>query len=665
MRDGEKTKKQLINELIKLREENTVMKEYLRVMDKKSKQAEVELINYRKHIKEMVIERSKLEKTNQQLKFEIAECKLAEKTLHESEAFYKGIINTAMDGFIILDLDTNIKEANPQANKMYGYTYEEFLKHNAKDMVHPDYHYLFKQFKKDMQEKGYFRAETVDIRKDGTAFNVDIKGVLFEYKGEKLILTINRDITDRKKVEKELIKANQQVTDILESITDAFFALDSKWRFTYFNQEAERIFKRNRKEVIGKNIWDEFPTYFESDYFKIFSKSMNDSVVVHTEGKGIFINKWVEIHVYPSNDGISVYYKDISERKKMEEALRLSEERFSKAFNYSPVSMSIYALDTKKYIAVNESWLKMYGYSSDEIIGHSGEDIKVWVEMDDRTNYVKDIEEKGFAQNFESRACKKSGEIFTVLVSGVAINLDGEKCVLTINIDITELKRFQKEISRLDRLSLIGEMAAGIAHEVRNPMTTVRGFLQMIGSKEDYVKYKEYHEIMIEELDRANSIINEFLSLARDKADNLKLQNLNSILETIYPLIKADATNSNKDVKIQITDVPNVLLNEKELRQLLLNLTRNGLEAMPSYGCLTIKTFADHEEVILLVQDEGNGIESEFLEKLGTPFFTTKPDGTGLGLAISYSIAKRHNAKIEVKSSPKGTSFYVRFKVPE
>ncbi|MFX4263222.1 PocR ligand-binding domain-containing protein [Pelotomaculum propionicicum] len=245
------------------------------------------------------------------------------------------------------------------------------------------------------------------------------------------------------------------------------------------------------------------------------------------------------------------------------------------------------------------------------------------------------------------------------------VDIDGSLLMLALGIDITEQKRLDLEIARLDRLNLVGEMAAGIGHEIRNPMTAVRGFLQMLGEKDDCARYKDYFELMIDELDRANSIITEFLSLAKNKAVELKPKDLNNIVHAILPLISADAIVTDKYIEVVLNDVPNLLLDEKEIRQLILNLARNGLEAMSPGGLLTLKTFFESDEVVLAVVDQGGGIEPAVLEKIGTPFYTTKDNGTGLGLAVCYSIAARHKASITVDTGPAGTTFSVRFKTAE
>lgn len=224
-----------------------------------------------------------------------------------------------------------------------------------------------------------------------------------------------------------------------------------------------------------------------------------------------------------------------------------------------------------------------------------------------------------------------------------------------------KLFMLEREVSKLERLNLIGQLAAGLGHEVRNPMTTIRGFLQMLRSKDDLLTYKNYFDLMIEELDRTNSIITDFLSLAKHKPKKLQRQHLNDLLENLYTLLQADAYSQGKKCIFEPGDIPEIDIDVNEITQLVLNLARNGLEAMPQNGCLIIRTFMEGSDIILSVQDEGKGIDAEHLTKLGTPFFTTKENGTGLGLPLCYTIANRHNAQIKVKSGSTGTTFFVRF----
>lgn len=237
-------------------------------------------------------------------------------------------------------------------------------------------------------------------------------------------------------------------------------------------------------------------------------------------------------------------------------------------------------------------------------------------------------------------------------------NIDSALCTAR---DITELTHLKQELTRLDQLNLVGEMAASIGHEVRNPLTTVRGFLQLFSRKPEFSSYKDHFGLLIEELDRANGIISEFLSLAKNKPLKLEQQNLNTIINAISPLIRSNATMSNKTLSLQLGRIPDLLLDEHEIRQLILNLVRNGLESMPPDSIITIRTFTENNCVVMAIEDTGSGIEPELIEKLGTPFFTTKDAGTGLGLAICYSIVSRHKASIKVTTSSSGTTFFIKF----
>lgn len=241
------------------------------------------------------------------------------------------------------------------------------------------------------------------------------------------------------------------------------------------------------------------------------------------------------------------------------------------------------------------------------------------------------------------------------------IDLNGEQCVSVTKTDITELKQYQRELSRINSLNLIGEMAAGIAHEIRNPMTTVKGFLQLLSEKQEYTQHEKIFTLMVSEVDRANSIITEFLSLVKNKPVDLKTQDLNSIIENLFPLIQADAIVADKYVDLELNKIEYLLADGNEMRQLILNLVRNGFEAMSPGGKLTIKTHMINNTVVLVVQDQGKGIDSNAIAKIGTPFFTTKDNGTGLGLASCYSIVARHNASINFDTGPYGTTFYASF----
>ncbi|MCM3571093.1 PAS domain S-box protein [Neobacillus mesonae] len=347
--------------------------------------------------------------------------------------------------------------------------------------------------------------------------------------------------------------------------------------------------------------------------------------------------------------------KEIEERKRIADHLYRLQERFQKIFEASPCLMAICSQEEFIFTDVNSSWLNLTGYQRHELINQK---IKEDHFIDEATGRPILLEQKNLNKKIHYQT--KTGEIREGLLSTEIIDIASKPCMLVVLTDMTEQAQLEKQLSRLDRLNLIGEMAAGIAHEIRNPMTTVQGFLQIARESSERVS-SEIIDIMLEELARANSIISEFLNLAKNKISMKKKQNLNTILGALSPLIQAEALRSRKYVKLNLNECPDILLDEKEIRQLILNVALNGIDAMAPNGKLTIKTFVEKDKVILEIKDQGEGIPSEIMEKIGTPFFTTKEKGTGLGLAICFSVAKRHHAEIDIETGNEGTTFSVRF----
>ncbi|MDF2875933.1 MAG: domain S-box [Sporomusa sp.] len=353
------------------------------------------------------------------------------------------------------------------------------------------------------------------------------------------------------------------------------------------------------------------------------------------------------------------------EARALHKELVYRQKSTSKQAFFSPTPLALYNLAEGYFIHVNESFIRHTGYSRQEIIAQPGMERAIWRFPSERERLLRLAYTEKFIHDFEFELITKSGDIRIGLLSAELIKHMGQHCLLTSVYDITERRNRELELARLDRLNLIGQMAASIGHEVRNPMTTVRGFLQLLAKKPALAGYYEYFTIMTDELDRANNIITEFLTLAKNKLIDLKSTQLNSIIHSVLPLMKADATTGHKEISLELSDIPNLALDEKEIQQLLLNLVRNALEASPAGGIVYIRTWYDvaNTAVVLAVTDEGPGITPSVFKQLGTPFLTTKETGTGLGLPVCYSIAARHQATIDITTSTRGTTFFVRFKV--
>jgi PAS domain S-box-containing protein len=474
----------------------------------------------------------------------------------------------------------------------------------------------------------------------------------------------------KKLQEVDLLQSEERFYKVFHSSPGVMSIQNLDGRFIEINKKFIEVLGFSRDEVIGRNSL-ELNIYIDPaqrvEIFKIINglgsvKNFEIKLKVKN-GKNLTFVTSAEI-IQLNNERVILFHLfDITERKQMEEKLRQSEERFFKAFNSSPVMMKIRTLNGK-CIDVNETYIVTLGYAKEEVIGTTYGEHHIYGSSGPPPELIKSMQERKPISNLEVKNYAKQGAQRVGLLSTDFIELNGEACILIIINDITELRRFEKEMSRLDRLNLVGEMAGGLAHEIRNPMTSVRGYLQFLAEKTEFKKYLDRFKLMISELDRVNSIITEYLTLARSRAYDAQPENLNSIIKELFYLMETDAIKEDKYINLELKEVPDLLLEKNDIKQMILNLIRNGLEAMAPGSYLAIRTSFEGEEVVLAISDQGKGIPPEHLDKMGIPFFTTKDYGTGLGLAMCYKIAARHNAEITIETCPEGTTFFIKFDVP-
>jgi len=415
----------------------------------------------------------------------------------------------------------------------------------------------------------------------------------------------------------------------------------------FLHEEAEDKLFRNQARVCGFNEAEFMAAVAQ---IPVCSKERMDSIMKF----------YIQLASMLGDLGMARLKQLEMQTKQLEE----NDHQLLRIFNSTP-NVAIQSYDKNGNITFwNDASENFYGYKADAVINKCVSQVYDEKTADKLIEMIKEIEITDTPQGpGEWDITGKDGCIKTVYATLFPVILSRGREYICM--DVTEQKKLEKELSRLDRLNMVGEIAASIGHEVRNPMTTVRGYLQMLRNNDCFKAHRNQFDLMIEELDRANDIIKEFLTLARNKPVDKRVQKLNQIIAQMHPLMCADAVKDNKAVNIILNEIADLHLDEKEIRQLLLNLVRNGLEAMESGGRLSIETYQDKNEVVMRVRDSGSGISKEILDKIGMPFFTTKPQGTGLGLATCYSIASRHQARININSDASGTAVCVRFQVPE
>lgn len=481
---------------------------------------------------------------------------------------------------------------------------------------------------------------------------------------ETSLIELRKENLARRVAQQKASEAYQQINQILERITDGFFALDNDWRYIYINAVAQKHWSFfTTDEMLGQKIWDLFPD--AQPYYQQYHKAKQENTAVHFETKTIRSDRWLEVHAYPSPDGLSIYFRDITDQKNIkqqEQEYRTLLEEQIHLLDLDPDYTFIHDADGK-IVFWGKGAQRGYGWSEQDAVQKDFQNLlktrfplpfnEITAEVIANGKWVGElIHTTKDNQQVTVRSCwllRKQGSI-------------QPQEIIEIDKDITEEKKMREELGRLETMKLVSQIAAGISHEIRNPMTTVRGYLQLLAKKNHYTEEHQVFKLMIEELDRANQIITEFLSLAKNKPSALTEYSLNDIILSLTPLLEADAVSQSKGFQTSLLpSIPKILVNTNEMRQLILNFVRNGLEATGPNGNVRISTYLENSWVILSIEDNGCGIPDEILPNLGTPFLSTKPGGTGLGLPTCYNIARRHNALIDITTSPSGTTFYIKF----
>lgn len=237
--------------------------------------------------------------------------------------------------------------------------------------------------------------------------------------------------------------------------------------------------------------------------------------------------------------------------------------------------------------------------------------------------------------------------------------------------DMTQLESLEMQVRRSDRLAMIGQIAAGTAHEIRNPLTSIRGFLQVMKhamQEKGELKEQGYTEIMLREIDRINNLVGEFLLLSRSRTVRMHPVQVEEIWRDLLPIIENEAILHNTEVQFRVEkrpSLPCVKADKELLKQVFLNLCKNGIEAMADGGLLSIRVYymPDQEEIAIEVRDTGPGIPPHVVDKIFDPFFTTKENGTGLGLSVCKRILQDIGGKVDLLCHDNGTTFTVRIPI--
>ncbi|MFJ8260268.1 PAS domain S-box protein [Peribacillus asahii] len=572
--------------------------------------------------------------------------------------------------------------------------------------------------------------------------------------------------------------------EILERITDGFFAVDKLWNFTYVNKEATRLLFCSRDNLIGKNVWQEFPEAVKLQFYEKYHKAIKEQVPVIFDDYFSPLKKWFNVRAYPSSNGLTVYFRDVT-LERMEKTEK--EQHYKSLFQHNPDAVVSFDLNGN-YLSVNPAMEQLLGYSEEEYLQQSFVPL-VYEDDMERTVQHYNIAASGTTQRYQTKAIHKNGSIIYVDVTNMPIIINDEvvgvygiakditsrkksdealtaktqqlesfienngDAILIFSIqgnviqvnkafedtfgwakqeildlklyqlptipseafdevrkfeaevknghhviraettrlrrdgsilnvllsispikdandkidrwsviikDITEWKKSQEMLQNTEKLSIAGQLAAGIAHEIRNPITAIKGFIQLINLNID--DYKEYFSIMSSEIQRIEQILSELLILAKPQVSKLEQKEINVLLNQVITLLDTQAILNNVEIVTEFQPGATYIhCDENQLKQVFINFIKNAIEAMPKGGQLVIQIRkVNHDKLNVHFKDEGVGMSKETLSKLGQPFYTTKDKGTGLGYMISKKIIENHFGELYIISEPlKGTTIDV------
>ncbi|MCZ8519273.1 MULTISPECIES: ATP-binding protein [Paenibacillus] len=354
--------------------------------------------------------------------------------------------------------------------------------------------------------------------------------------------------------------------------------------------------------------------------------------------------------------------KALYEKKKAELLLEESELRYKSLFEHNPdpiCSLNLNGLLT----SVNPAMFEVIGYPENELVHGT---IERLIAPEHYGRWLQHFQEtlNGSTPHYEITFIHKNGYGVEASVLNFPIFVGKQIAgVYMIGQDISDRKRAEEMLIRSEKLSVVGQLAAGVAHEIRNPLTSLKGFVQLLQGK--ISGYDNYFDIMMEELDRINFIVSEFLVIAKPQSVRFLKKDPGAILQNTLMLMGSQALIHNVDIHTHIDpDLPLILCDENQIKQVFINILNNSVDSMPSEGGQIHIAFlsSDDGRVLMRFTDQGCGIPEDRLPRLGEPFYTTKEKGTGLGLMVTFKIVENHGGSLKFYSSPgEGTTVEIFF----
>lgn len=574
-------------------------------------------------------------------------------------------------GMAFLANEGKMLQINTALCQIIGYSESELLGMTLQDLTHPDdldgaFH-VSNHFVDPMMD--CYQIEKCLIHKNGST----IRGLLVitcirdESRQPLFFICQIKDITERKLAEEDLKAKTEQLQSFIQNNADAMWVIDVDDILLEVNPAFEILFGWSAEEVKNRKL-PIIPNFLKDSMEEIHQGIKVGETVIGLETTrqrkdGVFIH--VEATLSPLRDrngsviGITGICRDVTLRKRAEEDLKSKTEQLESFIENNADAIIIFNNEGNVQ-RVNEAFVTIFGWSKKEVFHvelHKPPFIPT--EYGDEFNLMLEQVTQGQSIiGVETVRGLKNGELINVVLTASPI-VDGKGVQVGWSAtlrNITAWKIAQEHLQNSEKLSVAGQLAAGIAHEIRNPITSIKGFIQLM--KSGIGEKQKYFDIMSSEIERIELILSELLILAKPQIIKFERKDIRVLLSQVLTLLDTQAILNNIEFSAEFKPgATHLYCDENQLKQVFINFIKNSIESMPTGGKITIEINSDnHQKMLIRLIDQGCGIPEDVLSKLGQPFFTTKETGTGLGFMVSKKIIENHAGKVRVESEcNKGT----------
>ncbi|MYL64805.1 PAS domain S-box protein [Bacillus hwajinpoensis] len=503
------------------------------------------------------------------------------------------------------------------------------------------------------------------LRKDGSTFSVEVLAIPVENFLGQTSAIIKEVDHETKKIQE--MYANYEL--ITENMNEIISLLDANGRLLYVSPSYRDYARASIDEEIGRSsiryIHKEDREHVRTEFYKLvkFRKPLmityrmqrKDGVFRYIESQGTCILNEEECSYV-------VVSRDVTEKHEAEMKLQLNEKKHRMILEHSN---DLICMMNHEGITVyaSPSYKEVLGYEQTEVIG---KDILTFIHPEDYEKCQKAIQTLTETKQSITTVYRKrhaSGHSVILEAKGMAVS-EGDEQVnhfVFIARDITEKIQLEQYRENIEKLAIIGDVAAGFAHEIRNPLTSIKGFLKLL-AKNEAEHDRMYHQIIEGELAKIEEVINGFISLAKPEAGEVAEVSLLKLIKNAINVLTPQA--ASKNIRINISSQLKTIViccQKNQMKQVFINILKNAVEAIEENGKIDVILEENQNNVSIEIHDNGVGIEEERLERIGVPFYTNKEKGIGLGMTVSNKIITEHKGSLRVESEPgEGTRVYIQ-----